>query len=105
MIDYKRCLLILIALPLFASSSANALPQPALDLTELTKTADVIVVGQVTSVHDGGATIVQIAGQSIHARQSTLQLNVVRVLKGPMFASFSFRVVIVGGPFEYIQIP
>lgn len=73
----------------------NAIPVPALNLAELTRDSDLIVVGGVTNVWEEKRTSVVIQGQAIAGRQLVAQLQVERVLKGQLEQrNFSFRFVI-----------
>ncbi len=56
--------------------------QPTFDLMRLIEDADVILVGQTTSVRDIGPSEVQVGGHRFPARAMEVMVDVHRVLKG-----------------------
>jgi len=53
-----------------------------LDLEELTKNADLIVIGRVAAIDDKGLTLEDIAGQRVEAERMVATLNINRLIKG-----------------------
>src|SRR5437867_4133053 len=65
-----------------AQSQPREGPVSVLDLTAMTQKADLIVVGQVVSVQDGG-TLLMGEGRGAEARRLIVSMKVRRTLKGP----------------------
>jgi len=63
-------------------SPRNAIPLRSIDVAELTEQADLIVVGQVTSVVRQGETTIDLSGNTITATRFRSGLKVDQVLKG-----------------------
>ena len=59
-----------------------AYPVAALDLTALIKNSELIVVGRVVALRDGGELTVSVNGQSVRAHRTFGTLKVTRMLKG-----------------------
>lgn len=72
---------------LLFSVLARSRPGPILDVDELTKKADLIVVGQVTSVREIGKEVFQTENERVPVRIMLGELRVDRVLKGTSDAS------------------
>ena len=89
--DRLRFLLVLMAVLLLVPTTARAIPIPALDLKQLTSSADVIAVGQVTSVSDVGPATIKLGDRTFSARQMVVGLQVVRLLKGTASSNLTFR--------------
>ena len=74
---------------------AGAIPLPALNLSELTRSSDLIAVGVVTSIVEGGPSTFDFRGGTVAARRMTATLRLRRVLKGHLNVSqiaFTFYV-------------
>lgn len=67
---------------LLFSVLGSSRPGPILDVDELTKKADLIVVGQVTSVREIGKEVLQTENERVPVRIMLGELRVDRVLKG-----------------------
>lgn len=102
---YYRPAILLFMIVLLAESPASAIPIPSLDLPELTNSAALIVVGQVTGVSEDGTASVEVGGQSVPARRMLVRLHVFRVLKGRADASdITFGFVIPDAPSGYAVV-
>ena len=85
---------------------ANAVPVPILDVPALAAESDLIVVGNVKSIRDGGATSVSISGGgSVPARLVLCEIEVDSVQKGTIDGRrISFRYVLPGEPIGYASV-
>ncbi len=93
--------LIFVALP----PSATASVVPGLDLKELAKSSDMIVVGLVTQIHRGKVTTISLNGHGVEAVSMTADLDVHSVLKGELAESrLSFQ-FFIPPPMGYQGIP
>lgn len=78
-----RITLTLAAAFIWLAQSVEPWPGPALNLDRLTAEANLIAVGQITSVQEIGKTNVQFGDRTFHARAMAAELRVDRMLKGP----------------------
>ncbi|SRR6266404_403590 len=94
-----------VAAVLSLSWQAEAIPIPALDLSALTRGADVIVVGLVRSVLQEESVRIDFQGQSIPARRMLASLHVNRTVKGlTSFREISFRFTLPETDLGYTRI-
>ncbi len=78
------------------AAAVCAVPVPILDLDQLTDSADLIVVGGITSIVERGRTMVKAAdGQEQPARSMTGEMQVDHVLKGLAVSTVTFRFVLL----------
>ena len=85
--------------------AANAIPVPILDVPALAAESDLIVVGNVKSTRDGGATSVGMSDGSVRARLVACEVEVDTVLKGMIDdRRIFFRFVLPGEPIGYASV-
>jgi hypothetical protein len=80
----------LVACSLLAPT-ARATPVPMLDVTELEKGAQVIVVGEVTATREVGRTVLTLNGHETGARVMEATVRAERVLKGKPATDYAVR--------------
>lgn len=84
---------------------SNAIPVPTLNVPALAAGSDLIVVGNVVSVRDGGAHPVVLLGGSVPARLVLCEVDVDRVLKGMAEdRRISFRYALPNEPVGYASV-
>lgn len=101
-----KLLAMLIAAPvLLDAGAAGATPTPALNLPELTSTADLIAAGQVVAVSEEGRASINTQGRPVPARRMVATLRAFRVLKGPAGANtVSFVFLVPDVPLGYAGV-
>lgn len=93
------------ALLLALAGRANGIPVPILDVPALAAASDLIVVGKVESTRDGGATLIDFAGNSVAGRLVLCEVEVDHVLKGMASGrQISFRYSLPSEPIGYASV-
>jgi HEAT repeat protein len=104
MLRNAKCILVLAALCMLGSG-AIAIPIPALDLRELTRRSDAILVGQITSISGGDPVGIDVHGQSISGHRRLAAVHVVRSVKGGRTAAeVSFAFIVPDPDLGYVGI-
>lgn len=91
-----------------ASLPASQMSSPIspLDLSALSDGADLIAIGRVTTVSEGGSTTIDLQNRSLPARRMVALLTVNNILKGQANSStLNFRFLVSEGPIGYKGIP
>jgi HEAT repeat protein len=97
--------LVMVLLLLFVTEVSNAIPVPILNVPSLVTGSDLIVVGTVVSLRDGGATSITFVGGSVLGRLVLCEVDVDSVLKGTTEGRrISFRYALPNEPIGYSGI-
>jgi len=83
----------------------NEGPQPLLDLSALTRSADLIVLGEVASIREDGRIALAQGGKTIEGQSMVAELIALSVLKGKLDGatiSFAFPVPVTGSGYRSI---
>jgi len=88
----------------FIITLAASRPIPILDVAQLTKKADVIAVGEATSVQESGNTIIDVEYEKVPARAMIAEVRADQVLKGPSESLLKVRFFLPEAPVGYQSI-
>lgn len=99
LLAFSAAMIISVASPMKAS------PIPMLDLTTLTREADLIVVGKVISISEQSSTSIVENGQLIPVRRMTALLSISRAVKGvPTATTLRFSFLVPRVPIGYAGV-
>jgi hypothetical protein len=90
---------------LLVGEVGNAIPVPTLNVPALAASSNLIIVGNVVSIRDGGAASVSFLGGSTSARLMLCEVEVDSVLKGAIQGKkLSFRQLFPNEPIGYLSV-